>query len=79
MAKKKEKIVWVDDGRTVADMSGVGSALNSSPKAPKTVRAYSPLREKLRTFFDTMGFMLLPTLCIMALVAAAFLIFWLLF
>ena len=79
MAKKKEKIVWVDDGRTVADMSGVSSALNSSPKAPKTVRAYSPLREKLRTFFDTMGFMLLPTLCIMALVAAAFLIFWLLF
>ena len=79
MAKKKEKIVWVDDGRTVADMSGVSSALNSSPKAPKTVRAYSPLREKLRTFFDTMGFMLLPTLCIMALVAAAFLFFWLLF
>ena len=79
MAKKKEKIVWVDDGRTVADMSGVGSALNSSPKAPKNVRAHSPLREKLRTFFDTMGFMLLPTLCIMALVAAAFLIFWLLF
>ena len=39
MAKKKEKIIWVDDGRTVADMSGVGSALNGKAKAPKATSA----------------------------------------
>lgn len=51
----------------------------SKEKVPKVPRAVSPLRMKLRTFFDAMGFIPIPTLAIMALVAAAFLIFRLLF
>lgn len=75
MSKKKEKITWVDDGRTIADMSGVGSARHSASNNTahsRPVRYSAPLKEKLRTFFDAMGFMLLPTLALVGLLCAAF-------
>ena len=74
---KKEKITWVDDGRTIADMSGVGGRGYTDPKESKYARPsrYSaPMKEKLRTFFDAMGFMLLPTLAIVGLLCLTFLI-----
>ncbi len=72
--KKKEKVIWVDDGRTVADMSGVPGA---APRS-KTSSYTAPMKEKLRTFFDAMGFMLLPTLAMAGILAAAFLIVYIL-
>lgn len=73
---KKEKIVYVDDGRTIADMSGVGGGNYSKDKSPygRPSRYSAPMKEKLRTFFDAMGFMLLPTLAIVGLLIVTFLI-----
>lgn len=74
---KKEKIIWVDDGRTVADMSGIsrkGYTDSTGGNHGRPSRYSAPTKEKLRTFFDAMGFMLLPTLAIVGLLCAAFVI-----
>jgi len=69
--KKKEKIIWVDDGRTIADMSAVGGR-RSAPSKPTAYHA--PLKDQLRTLLDAMGFMFLPALAVLGILAAAFLI-----
>ena len=73
MAKeKKEKITYIDDGRTIADMSAFGSR-------PRMTNLFGiGWKEKLRTLFETMGLMLLPTLAIMALICILFLIVYIL-
>lgn len=78
--QKKEKITWVDDGRTIADMSGISRKGYTPPESTKHGRPsrYSaPMKEKLRTFFDAMGFMLLPTAAIVGLLVVTFLIVYL--
>ena len=81
MAKKKEKIIWVDDSRTIADMSGVGTPrpgkADSNPHG-KPLKAGYPLKEHLKTFFDAMGFMFLPTMAIAGLLALTFFIVYIL-
>lgn len=69
MAKeKKEKVTYIDDGRTIADMSAFGAR-------PKMSNLFgSGWKEKFRTLFETMGLMFLPTLAIMGLVCLLFLI-----
>ena len=78
--QKKEKIVWVDDGRTIADMSAVGRKsypAPSSEKHGKPLKASTPLKEQLRTFFDAMGFMFLPTLAMVGMLIVVFLLVYL--
>ena len=81
MAKdKKEKIVYIDDGRTIADMSGIsdkGYTDENAGKYGRPSRYSAPLKEKLTTLLDAMGFMLLPTLALAGILAAAFLIVYL--
>lgn len=79
--KKKEKITYIDDGRTIADMSGISRKGYSDPndgKYGRPVRYHAPLKEQLRTFFDAMGFMLLPTLAIVGILIVTFLIVYIL-
>lgn len=79
---KKEKITYIDDGRTIADMSGISGRGYTPEKKDgfaKPLRYRSPLREQLRTFFNAMGFMLLPTLAIVGILTLAFVIMYLLF
>lgn len=79
--KKKEKIIYVDDGRTIADMSGI-SRRGYTPgpnQYGRPSRYHAPLKEQLRTFFDAMGFMLLPTLAMVGLLIVVFLIMYLIF
>ena len=65
---KKEKVTYIDDGRTIADMSAFGAK-------PKMTNLFgSGWKDKLRTLFETMGLMFLPTLAIMGLVCLLFLI-----
>ena len=81
MTKKKEKIIWVDDGRTIADMSGIGTtrpANSESNLHGRPLKAGYPLKEHLKTFFDAMGFMFLPTLAIAGLLALTFFIVYIL-
>ncbi len=74
MGKKKEKIRYVDDGRTIADMSnvtgGFGTSRNNGYRAP--------LREQLRTFWEAFKMMLLPTLILVVGLGVATGILWLL-
>ena len=58
--KKKEKVVYVDDGRTIADMSNVKGG--ASKYFRNDTPSYSTGKEKWTTFFDAFRMMLLPTL-----------------
>lgn len=77
---KKEKIIWVDDGSTVADMSGVGrkprrdphrEAAHSGKKPPSRMRACAD------TYVSTMRMMVKPMLVVIGIICAVFLLLWL--
>lgn len=56
--ERKVKVVYYDDGSTIADMSGTSKN--------KTPRVKSTAKEKARTFFAVMKKMVLPMLCTLA-------------
>ncbi len=74
--KKKEKIIYIDDGRTISDMSGVKSNLDWTRKGTK-----SSFGDIWRTYWSAVGMMIKPMLVTIAFLIAAFfivaLIFWL--
>ena len=79
--QKKEKIIYVDDGSTIADMSALGngkkesqSMMYSSARKPK-----ARWREILDTYFESVRMMLLPMLVVMGLIAVVFGGLWLIF
>lgn len=71
--KKKAKTVYIDDGRTIADMSGVGGF--RSPKKEKTVINQ---KSKWETYKEAVRMMFLPMLVTMGIISLAFLIVYLL-
>ena len=74
--KKKEKVVYVDDGRTIADMSGVQGGAS---KYFKGTPSYSTGKEKWTTFFDAFRMMLLPTAVVGGGMLVVFGLLWLIF
>lgn len=74
--KKKEKIIYIDDGRTISDMSGVKSNLDWTRKG--TTSSFADI---WRTYWSAVGMMIKPMLVTIAFLIAAFfivaLIFWL--
>ncbi len=69
--EKKEKVIYIDDGRTIADMSKVGHGYTSDNRPTAT------WREKMRTFWEAFKMMLIPTLIVVgALVATYFLLYY---
>ena len=73
---KKEKVVYVDDGRTIADMSNVkGGASKYFSDTP----SYSSAKEKWTTFFDAFRMMLLPTAVVGGGMLVVFGLLWLIF
>lgn len=71
--EKKEKVVYIDDGRTIADMSNVGRGYSSNNRPSAT------WREKMRTFWEAFKMMLIPTLIVVgALIATYFLMYFVL-
>ena len=75
--KKKEKVVYVDDGRTIADMSNVKGG--GASKLFKNTPSYSTGKEKWTTFFDAFRMMLLPTLVFGGAIALLYGVMYLLF
>lgn len=75
--KKREKITYVDDGRTVADMSFTRGADGGSSRESKAPAPASSWKEKLRTYFESVKVMILPMLITMALIGVAFLLLYL--
>lgn len=83
---KKEKTVYIDDGRTIADMSPVVEArkrgsMGERDRAPKREAPRRPratFREQLDTFFAAQRMMFGPMLVAIVIISLAFLILWLL-
>ena len=71
--KKKEKVRYIDDGRTIADMSGVGGMRYGGGYKPR-----ASLREQKNTFFAAQRKMFLPMLAVIGLLTAIFLIAYIL-
>ena len=76
MAKKpkKEKVIWVDDGRTLADMSGV-----TGPKLSKGLGgSTSTAKEKWDTYWSAVKMMFGPMLVVLVGLCILFMIGYLL-
>jgi hypothetical protein len=73
--KKKQKPVYIDDGSSVANLSGVGR-----PHAPRLgeFRPGASFREQFKTYTDAVKLMFLPMLAVLGILALAFLIVYIL-
>ena len=71
MGKKKEKITYVDDGRTLADMSGVSSPLRRK-NAP--VRVRPDPKEVWKTYWSAVRMMVKPMLIVLTVLGIVYMI-----
>ena len=88
--KKKKKVKYYDDGRTIADMSGLYGKKTSGDGAndggepeyrgnPSLFGSYRPghtPKDWAKTYFQTVKLMLVPMLITMGVISVAFLILW---
>ncbi len=66
--KKKEKVIYVDDGRTIADMSGV-----SRPGFSGRTKQYrASFKEQWQTYFSAVKMMFKPMLIFIGILCAAY-------
>lgn len=72
----KEKVVYIDDGSTVADMTPGDENGKRREKRERSYAPHAPLRDQLRTFTDAQRMMLLPMLVMLGIIALAFLILY---
>ena len=70
---KKKKVIYIDDGRSIADMS----ALGGGSKLPPLQRA--SLKEQAKTYLNACKMMLVPMFIVMAAICIIFGILWLVF
>ena len=75
--KKKEKIVYIDDGRSLADLSGVQGGF--TPKTRPLGRPRASIKEQLGTFFCAMRMTFLPMLAVVGGLILLYLLLWLIF
>ena len=86
--KKKNKITYYDDGRTIADMSGLyGKKANDNGQNDNSDQKKAPLgafefrpghtpKDWLKTYWNTVKTMFLPMLATIGIISAAFLILY---
>ena len=76
MAKKKGKIKYIDDGRTIADMSGIhtGPRLRSNPYRPPL-----KFKEVLKTYFSAVKLMFMPMLVVIVGIIIIYMILYAVF
>ena len=72
--KKKEKVVYVDDGRTLADMSGVGGPRLSR----KPGQVSSSMHDQWQTYKVAVKMMVRPMLVVITAMTIVYLVFYLL-
>ena len=73
--KKKEKVVYVDDGRSLADMSGVSSPGLSG----KSGQYRASFKEQWQTYLSAVKMTVKPMLLVIAALCIAYGIVYLLF
>ncbi len=74
--KKKEKIVYYDDGSTIADMSGVSKGRKTQqPKQPTYIenKRQSTFGDKWRTYWSSVKMMFIPMLVVLLILTLLFL------
>ena len=71
---KKEKVKYIDDGRTIVDMSALGGGCRNLPPLQR-----ASLKEQAKTYFTTVKMMLVPMFIVMGAICIIFGILWLLF
>ena len=70
--KDKKKTVYIDDGSTISDMSGVGRS--RFPISKENPGSRATLGEMFRTYTDAVRMMFLPMLAVLGIIAVAFLL-----
>lgn len=71
--KKKEKVKYVDDGRTIADMSNVA---NGRKSLDGSQRSSSSAKEKWKTYWEAVKLMFLPMMVVLGILTAIFLVMY---
>ena len=75
MGKKKEKIRYVDDGRSFADMSGVsGPRLSRRPGQP-----HASFKEAWKTYWNAVNMMVGPMITVMCALGVIYMIVYFIF
>lgn len=69
--EKKQKVTYIDDGRTIADMSALGYKPRENSQTGK-----STFKDKWNTYWQAVRMMLLPTLVVVGIVTLAYLIMY---
>lgn len=84
--KKKEKVVYIDDGSTISDMSGVGGVGMFGEKKPRRsapkqapVRYRTSSRERWQTYTDAVKRMFVPMLVVLGAIILIYMILSLVF
>lgn len=73
--KKKEKITYIDDGRTIADMSGTrGGLFSSSKKKERTKPTVSSQQTPFQTYWNAVRMMFVPMLVVIGIITVVFLL-----
>ncbi|MBQ7416419.1 MAG: hypothetical protein IJW14_05240 [Oscillospiraceae bacterium] len=75
MSKKKEKITYVDDGRTIADMSGVGGGSRLNDRNP--YRPSPKFKDVWKTYWSAVRMMFVPMLVVIAIIGVIYLLAYL--
>lgn len=64
---KKEKVTYIDDGRTLADMSGI-----SGPRLGKRLGPSPRFKDVWKTYWNAVRMMLLPMLAVIGAICVIF-------
>lgn len=75
MGKKKEKITYVDDGRTIADMSGISSGSRLGNRNP--YRPAPKFKDVWHTYWNAVRMMIKPMLVVIAALGIVYLLSYL--
>ena len=70
---KKEKVIYIDDGRTLADMSEVQGGFSRKGSDRPPIR----FGDAWRTYWDSFKMMLLPALVLIGGMGALYFLMWL--
>lgn len=80
--KKKEEVVYIDDGSTIADMSDVSGKKKSHKADHNTfnggIRPRATFKEQWKTYTDAVKMMFLPMLAVLGIIALAYFLVFLL-
>ena len=76
---KKEKILYIDDGRSLADFSALdGKKKTAERRSNQSLRQPPRLADCARTYWEAVKMMFIPCLVTIGIIGVAFFIMWLL-